>query len=184
MRHAPWLTSLLALGLAALVAAPASTTTLLHFDVEEMTAVAAIVAIGRVDRVEAGWNDARTKIYTRVVFRPTEVLKGGTDLGPLTIKMIGGQIGRDEARLPGTPDLEPGERVLVFLEPRDDGDGFLIVGLFQGLYRLRAGASGAERLVRDPVPRGVSLVESGPNPASTRMLTLEEVRAIVKGGGR
>ena len=184
MRRAPWLTGLVALGLAALVAAPASTTTLLHFDIEEMTAIAAVVAVGEVDGVEARWNDARTKIYTRVTIKPTEVLKGASNLRRLTIKMIGGKVGEDAARLPGTPELKPGERVLVFLEPRDDGDGYLIVGLFQGLFRLRKGAQGDDVLSQDPTPSDVTLIENGSRPAATRMLTLGDVRAILKGGGR
>jgi len=184
MRRAPWLTGLLALGFTALVAAPASTTTLLHFDIEEMTAIAAVVAVGEVDGIAARWNDAHTKIYTRVSIKPTEVLKGGDNLGPLTIKMIGGQVGEDAASLPGTPELKRGERVLVFLEPREDGDGFLIVGLFQGLFRLRQGAQGDDMLFQDPTPRDVTLVENGANRAATRMLTLKDVRAIVRGGGR
>jgi len=184
MRRAPWLIGLAALGLAALVAAPASTTTLVHFDIEEMTAIAAVVAVGEVDGVEARWNDAHTKIYTRVSFRPTEMLKGARDLGALTIKMIGGRVGGDAALLPGTPELAEGDRVLVFLEPRDDGDGYLIVGLFQGLFRLRQGAGGDELLQQEPQPRNVTVVDAGSSRAATRMLTLKDVRAIVKGGGR
>jgi hypothetical protein len=184
MRRAPWLAGLAALGFAALVAVPASTTTLLHFDVEELSAIATVVAVGDVVGVDARWNDTRTKIYTRVSFRPTEVLKGGSDVGPLTIKMIGGQVGQDVAELPGTPELARGERVLVFLEPRDDGDGYLIVGLFQGLYRLRQGAQGDELLYQELPPESVTVIENGSSPAATRMLTLADVRAIVKGGGR
>jgi hypothetical protein len=184
MRRARWLTGLAALGLAALVAAPASTTTLLHFDIEEMTAIASVVAVGEVDSVAARWNDAHTKIYTRATITPTEVLKGGSGLGALTVKMIGGRVGRDTAQMPGTPELKQGERVLVFLEPREDGDGYLIVGLFQGLFRLRKGAQGDELLTQDLPPRGVSLIENSATRAATRMLTLTDVRAIVRGGGR
>jgi hypothetical protein len=184
MRRAPRLTGLAALALAAIVAAPASTTTLLHFDLDELTAVATVVAVGEIAGVATGWNRDRTKIYTRVAFRPTEVLKGGRDLGPLTIKMIGGQIGQDEARLAGTPAFTTGERVLLFLEPREDGDGYHVVGLFQGVFRLRQGARGDELLTQDAQPRGVTLIENGSSRAATRMLTLADVRAIVKGGGR
>ncbi|HUT78240.1 MAG TPA: hypothetical protein VM285_11160 [Polyangia bacterium] len=184
MRRIPWLATLAALGLVTLVAAPAAATMLLRFDVEQMSDIAAVVAVGSIDGVEARWNDTRTKIYTRVSFRPTEVLKGARDLGPLTIKMIGGQVGEDVAYLPGTPGFEPGERVLLFLEPRDDGDGYLIVGLFQGLFRLRRGDRGDELLYQDPPPRGVSLIDDGSSPAVSTMLTLADVRAIVNGGGQ
>ena len=184
MKRAPWLAGLTALVLAALVAAPASTTTLLRFDVEQMSAIASVIAVGEVEGVEAAWNNAHTKIYTRVAIKPTEVLKGGRDLGVLTVKMIGGRIGEDLARLPGTPAFERGERVLVFLEPRDDGDGYLIVGLFQGLFRLQKDAQGDDLLTQDPQPEDVTIVEDGLSPKATEMLTLEDVRATVRGGGR
>jgi hypothetical protein len=184
MRRTSRLAALAALGLTTLVAAPASTTMLLRFDVEEMSDIAAIVAVGEIQAVDARWNDAHTKIYTRVSFRPTDVLKGARDLGPVMIKMIGGQVGEDVAHLPGTPVLVPGERVLVFLEPRDDGDGYLIVGLFQGLFRLRPDGSGDELLYQDVAPRGVMLIDSTPEPPASRMLDLADVRAIVEGGAR
>jgi hypothetical protein len=183
MKRAPRLIGLTMLGLAALVAAPASTTTLLHFDVEQLTAIATVVAVGDVVGVDARWNDTHTKIYTRVSIKPTEVLKGARDLGQLTIKMIGGQVGQEVAKLPGTPELATGERVLVFLEPRDDGDGYLIVGLFQGLFRLRNGAQGDELLYQELPPESVTVIENSSSPA-TRMLTLKDVRAIVRGGVR
>lgn len=182
MRRAPWLTGLLALGFATLVAVPASTTVLQHFDVERLSAVATIIAVGEVGSVDARWNEPHTKIYTRVSVNPTEVLKGGRDLGPLTIKMIGGQVGGDAASLPGTPVFVRGERVLVFLEPREDGDGYHIVGLFQGVFRLRRDERGDEQLYQDPQPRDVTVVDDGGGRAATRMVTLEDVRAIVKGG--
>jgi hypothetical protein len=163
MKRAPRLIGLTMLGLAALVAAPASTTTLLHFDVEQLTAIATVVAVGDVVGVDARWND--------------------THLGQLTIKMIGGQVGQEVAKLPGTPELATGERVLVFLEPRDDGDGYLIVGLFQGLFRLRNGAQGDELLYQELPPESVTVIENSSSPA-TRMLTLKDVRAIVRGGVR
>jgi len=184
MRRAPWLIGLVAVGLAALVAAPASTTTVVRFDVEKMSAIAAVIAVGEVQGVDMRWNGAHTKIYTRVTFTPTEVIKGGRDLGPLTIKMIGGKVGEDVARLPGTPELVQGERVLVFLEPREDGDGYLIVGLFQGLYRLRKGAPGDDLLYQDLTPPDATMIEEGSRHPATEMLTLEDVRAIVRGGAR
>lgn len=75
-----------------------------------------------------------------------------------------------------------GERVLVFLEPREDGDGYHIVGLFQGVFRLRRDERGDEQLYQDPQPRDVTVVDDGGGRAATRMVTLEDVRAIVKGG--
>jgi hypothetical protein len=173
-----------AFGLALLIAAPASTTVIQFLDVEQMSGIASVVTVGEVERVQSSWNDAHTKIYTRVTIRTTEVIKGDRDLESVTLKMIGGQVGEDVARLPGTPAFEPGERVLLFLEPRDDRDGYLVIGLFQGLYRLGAGSGGDDMLYQDIPPQGVTIIDNARHPAASTMYSLAEIRRIVKGASR
>jgi len=183
MRCRPKLLGLVALGLAVLFAAPAWTTVLQYLDVEQMSEIAAVVTVGEVERVQASWNADHTKIYTRVTVRPTEIIKGDRDLASVTLKLIGGRVGDAVAELPGTPQFEPGQRVLLFLEPRRDADGYLIIGLFQGLYRLDE-ASGDDLLYQDLPPRGVTIIDNSGHPATSRMHTLADIRRIVKGGGR
>jgi hypothetical protein len=185
MRRTPWLLGSAALVLAALVAAPAATTVIEFLDVYQMSQIASVVAVGEVERIEADWNQSHSKIYTRVTVRPTELLKGDQRLGSLTIKMIGGTIGDTRVHLPGTPPFAIAERVVLFLEPRDDEDGYLVIGLFQGKFSLRQDQRGGdEMLYQDIPPRGVTIIDKPGHPASSRMFTLSEVRRIVKGGGR
>ena len=183
MRRTPWLLGLATLGLATLIAAPASTTVIQYLDVEQMAQIAAVVAVGEVERVESSWNDEQTKIYTRVTIRTTEVLKGERGLESVTLKLIGGKVGEHVARLPGTPVFEPGDRVLCFLEPREDQDGYLLIGMFQGLYRLDD-SGGDDLLYQDLPPQGVTIIDNTGHPAVSTMYTLPEIRRIVKGGAR
>jgi hypothetical protein len=184
MRRTRWLIGLATLGLAVLIAAPAATTVIQYLDIEQMSEIAAVVTVGEVERVQASWNDDHTKIYTRITVRTTEVLKGGRDLESVTLKLIGGRVGEAIARLPGTPEFEPGQRVLMFLEPREDRDGYLLIGMFQGLYRLDENTGSDDLLYQDLPPRGVTIIDNAGHPAASRMCTLAEIRRIVKGGSR
>jgi hypothetical protein len=184
MNRAPWLLGLSVFGLALLIAAPASTTVIQYLDVEQMSRIASVVAVGEVERVESSWNDEQTKIYTRVTIRTTEVLKGERGLETVTLKLIGGRVGEHVARLPGTPVFEPGDRVLCFLEPREDQDGYLLIGMFQGLYRLDESTGGDDLLYQDLPPQGVSIIDNASHPAASQMVSLPEIRRIVRGGAR
>jgi hypothetical protein len=184
MNRAPWLLGLFAVGLAMLVAAPASTTVIQYLDIEQMSELADVITTGEVERVQASWNDAHTKIYTRITVRTEEVIKGDRELDTVTLKLIGGKVGEHVARLPGTPVFEPGDEVLLFLEAREDQDGYLVLGLFQGLYRLDDDTDSDDLLYQDLPPRGVSIIDNQRHPAASRMCTLAEIRRIVKGGAR
>ena len=184
MRRTPWLLGLATLALAALIAAPASTTVIQYLDVEQMSQIAAVVAVGEVERVESGWNDEQTKIYTRITIRTEEVIKGDRGLESVTLKLIGGQVGEHVAKLPGTPVFEPGQRVLCFLEPREDQDGYLLIGMFQGLFRLDESTVGDDLLFQDLPPQGVSIIDNARHPATSQMVSLPEIRRIVRGGAR
>jgi hypothetical protein len=166
-----------------LIAAPSSATVIQYLDIEQMSQIAAVVTVGEVERVESSWNDEHTKIYTRITITTTEIIKGDRGLETVTLKLIGGQVGDAIAKLPGTPVFEPGDRVLMFLEERTDQDGYLLIGLFQGLYRLDESTGSNDLLYQDLPPRGVTIIDNAGNPAASRMCTLAEVRRIVERGG-
>jgi hypothetical protein len=63
------------------------------------------------------------------------------------VRHAGGRIGRLETRVPGTPRIEPGERLVWFLTP-DPRGGFIVVGLHQGALRT----TGVEEQVRVLAP--------------------------------
>ena len=63
-------------------------------------------------------------------------------------------------------------------------DGYLVIGLFQGLYRLDEDTGSDDLLYQDLPPRGVTIIDNAGHPAASRMCTLAEVRRIVRGGSR
>ncbi len=176
---------LLAIGLVLCLGLPAAATVVLQLEIEDLVPMAPVVLVGEVNRVEASWNADRTKIYTRAWISPEEVLKGNKALGTVVVKTIGGSVGDVHAELPGAPEFTPGERVLVFLEPRQDGEGYLTIGFYQGKFKVFVDhKSGEEMLLRATPERGVRVVAQKANHYDSRLRSLDEVRALIAGGGK
>jgi hypothetical protein len=80
--------------------------------IEELSTEAGLVIQGRVLRSSARWEN--TAIYTYTEIEVTEVLKG-TVGSTVTVKQLGGMVGPDALDVPGTPELDEGEEVVLFL---------------------------------------------------------------------
>jgi hypothetical protein len=160
----------------------ANATVLLDMDVEDLAAAAPLVVTGEVNQVRSEFNKDRTKIYTRILITPDEVLKGPAVGGVVTIKILGGQVGDLVAHMPGAPEFEVGERVLVFLEPRKDGDGHLTVGMCQGKFKLFiAPETGEEMALRQSPGPGVKLAGERSGKGIERAWKLQEIRDLLAG---
>lgn len=185
MKFSRYRIGLATLGIALMVTLTASATTVMHMEVEDMAPMAAVVLIGEVNQVQASWNAEKTKIHTRVLISPTEVLKGDKGLGTVLVKTIGGQVGNTVAEVSGAPKFVVGERVLVFLEPRKDGDGYLTLGFYQGKFKVfNDPASGREMIVRDVPARGVSALAKTASTPINQVRSLDDVRALLSGGAK
>lgn len=165
-----------------LVAVPATrATTVLDLQIEDLVAIAPVVVVGEVNQVAAEWNAGHTTIYTKVAVTTAEVLKGPKALASVTVKTIGGTVGKTVAEMPGAPRFQVGERVLLFLEPRKDGDGYLTIGFFMGKFQVvKDPSTHQELLLRDAPEPGVGVVPAGSTPQIQKVRTLEEVRALLK----
>ncbi|HUU01858.1 MAG TPA: hypothetical protein VM425_10475 [Myxococcota bacterium] len=173
-------------GLFAVILIPlgARATVLEPLRIEDLARLAPLVVVGEVNQVKAELNAEKTKIYTRVLVTPSEILKGARDTGTVTIKTIGGKLADRVAELPGAPQFEPGERVLVFLEPRKDGDGYNTLGLYLGKFSVvKDPHTGKEVLYRPKPGPGVMIRQAGLDFPLDDTRTLAAVREIVKRAG-
>ena len=175
--------SLAAFAMVLAISLPVSATVVVNMDIEQMAPVAPVVLVGEVNRVESSWNKDKTKIHTRAWITPSEILKGPAKLGTVVVKTIGGKVGDTIAQLDGAPKFAEGEKVLVFLEPRKDGDGYLTIGLYMGKFKVfKDPKTGTEMVVRDMPESGVKIV--GSNPVGVKLHSLDEVRALFAGGSK
>lgn len=126
----------------------ASATTVLAMSLEQMTDRADTIFVGRVAGTRAGWSPDRTRIYTYVTFEVDSYLKGGSASKLETVRLLGGRVGPYLALVPGTPQFEDGEEVLLFCA----GGGARIptvVGLSLGKFTVVRDGAGAAMLKRD-----------------------------------
>lgn len=160
-----------------IVPAASRATVLLEMDIEAMARRAQVVAVARVESVEARWEDDRAMIATYTRLRVEERIAGSSP-ERVEVRVIGGTVDGVSAIVDGGAQFRSGDRVLVFLEPRRSrSDQWIVSGAFQGAFRLeREPDTGMDIAVR-PVARGVAIV--GGEPEELR-LYVDEVAARVR----
>jgi len=149
--------STLALVLAApLMAAPllalssAHATVVRALSLEEKTQVAPLVIHASVERVESAWDLPGESINTLISLRVIESVRGGADKGAhIVVRQGGGKIGDFSQVAAGQSRYEPGEEVVVFLEPV--GSEYVEIGI--GISKYSIEWNGHEKMVSPP-PRG------------------------------
>lgn len=175
-RHGFWLmAALLLCGAIPLARA----TVVLNMELEDLAQLAPVVVLGEVNQVAAERSPDGKTIHTRVLVTPSEVWKGSDIKGTISVKFVGGSDGNVVAHLPGAPRFAVGERVLLFLEPREDKDGFLPLGFYQGKFSVFTDPRTKQQLLlRDPPEPGVSVITGPAGKSHDRVRTLDEARAL------
>jgi hypothetical protein len=108
-----------AVAIAVGVAAPAPATTLMRAGLETLTAANSRIVVGEVLDARSYWNAEGTLILTDVQLSVIEVLKGKGGEDPLTITLLGGEVGDLAVQIVGGPELAPGKAYLLFLNEED-----------------------------------------------------------------
>ena len=159
---------LLALALAAL---PAAASTFLYQSQAELVAQADAVVEGRIVEVHSFWNAERTAILTEATLEVEDTVVGAAP-SYVNLRTFGGQVGNYRIDAHGFPTFRLGERMLVFLEPEQDG-AQKVLGYQQGQFRIQgepgremavsAFSTGARVLRRDgsevPAPKPMPLAQ-------------------------
>jgi hypothetical protein len=134
------------LGFVALAAGPSQATTLARMSLEQLAAAADAVVKGRClgnqTRSEAG------EVWTFSSFEVEEAMKG---IVPrlITVRLLGGHLGRWSVRVEGVPEFQPGEEVILFLQRTRAGE-FAVTSWMQGTFRVQRDAqSGASSVTQD-----------------------------------
>lgn len=171
--------------LAVLAAAtPARGSVLIGLDLDELTAQADRIVLGRVVWAEP-IRHQNGHIHTRFRVQVERDLRGSGDQ-EIIVQTLGGRIGELAMRVEGAPSLQVGDRAVVFVE--DDGHAvFRPVGMAQGVMHVHR-ESGREMVAPDS--RGMLLLRrdasgrlvrtAGPLPRKEQLDTfLSRVRDIV-----
>ena len=108
-------------------------TTLLYKDFDALVTEAEGIVEGTVYSVESYYQN--DEIYTFVTLEQLHVLHGSYDQDTLALRLQGGQVGEEIVDVYGSPQLDPNDRVILFL--RENGKAMVpIVGWTQGVFRV------------------------------------------------
>ena len=132
-----------------------SATTVQRFGIDQLTANAARIFVGRC--TAATPELAHGQIYTRFEFKVEDVLKG-TPSGEIEVSLAGGVLQGVEYRIVGMPTFHPGERVVLFLTEKGASGNAWPVGLGQGKFAIDAGLTDRSARVRQSLSSGVNLL--------------------------
>ena len=151
------LCSVMAFAVAAVIAAPASATTLIRQSLDRLVAVNRTVVVGEVLDAHSYWNDEGTFILTDVRVKATDVLKGNPRDTDLTVTIMGGSVGDLTTLILGGAELIPGKQYVLFL---DEGDlpgvkavptvGYHSQGVFE-VVKARDGMRAISQAARHPM---------------------------------
>jgi hypothetical protein len=131
-----------------LVTIPLHATVLLPIEFRELVTTAPVIVHGQVVDVHSEWVDGRRAVETFVTVEAAEYLKG--NLGErVTFKVPGGQLGRYRTVFVGAPSFQPGDEVVLFLNPNASSFPF-IIGLSQGVFRIVNDTQSGRRVVTPP----------------------------------
>jgi hypothetical protein len=90
----------------------AASLTVEKISLEELTAQSDLIVRGIVVSSSSQWE--QSSIYTYTTIRVEELLKGNPP-ADLRVKQLGGRVGEIAAEVPGTPELNPKDEVVLFL---------------------------------------------------------------------
>ena len=107
---------------------------------------AALVLVCEIGEVRSRWTVDHARIESEVLLRVLDCLKGDpAEKGePISLSFPGGTVGDTTMRLCCAPDLRPGQRWIVFLQP--EYRTYPTAGMGQGLFRLDTDANGVTRV--------------------------------------
>jgi hypothetical protein len=162
-------------------------TTLMPMSVAQMTQAAQEIVRARCVANATHWDHG--ELWTFTAFDVQENWRG-TATGQISVRLLGGRTAQITSTVSGVPHFQPGEDVVLFLEPTSLG-GYSIVSWQQGTFRIRRDAATGE----DRVTQDTARLETY-DPAARRFITfgirglaIEELRnrvqaAIAVGEGK
>ena len=119
----------------------------IYMPVERVAAISPLVVEGTVARTASGFDPVRSSLATYVTVDVSFVHRGPGDLERVVVREPGGRFGELVHEVDAVPVFEPGEHVLLFLEPALDRS-LRVAGMFFGKFALLEDASGRGRVAR------------------------------------
>jgi hypothetical protein len=149
-------------------------TTLARMSLEKMARAAPLIVRARCAGNSTGWDAG--EIWTFTNFDVEEIWRGSAP-PEISVRLLGGRVGNLTSTVSGVPRFQPGEEVILFLEPTPRGD-FSVTSWTQGTLRIRRDPrTGEENATQD----SASIATFDP---ATRRFEAEGIRNLTLGNLR
>lgn len=167
------------IALTLVLALPAGASTFIEMTRDELVEQADAVVAGRVVEVNSFWNREGTAIMTEAVIEVEDSILGNAP-SHVRVRTFGGQVGDYKIVAHGFPTFERNERLLLFLEPKQDGF-HKVLGYGQGEFRIRADKNGREMAVPTWEADTVRILKADGTPARVpRAVPLEAFKRQIR----
>ena len=133
---------LIGLLLAVVAAIPVGASTFLKMDQKALVRDSAAVVQGEVIAVSSFWDKSGRIVVTEAIVRVEDEVFGNVP-STVVVRTYGGRVGDFVVEAHGFPTFQKSERVLLYLEPENDG-AMKVTGYQQGQYRLVRDKAGVE----------------------------------------
>jgi len=141
MKRINWMTAIGGLIIFNLIYA----TTMIPLSIEELTDRSTLIITGKVVEINTYKNEENGVISREVMVIPDKILKGEVQSkAPIAITVWGGTVDDITMYVPGSPNFEEGEKVLLFLSENKGKKG--VVGLAQGKFSLIETSQGVKAI--------------------------------------
>lgn len=121
-------------------------TTIERISLAKLSRTAPIIVRARCLANATTWDAG--EIWTFASFSTEEYWKGPAP-AQFRVRLLGGRVGPLTSSVSGVPHFQPGEEVVLFLEPSGRGD-FRVTSWVQGTFRIRRNIrSGEEQVTQD-----------------------------------
>lgn len=139
-------------------AVQASATTLPYKSWKDLFAEADGVVMGTVKDVQS--SAAERDVYSFVTLTGVSMLAGDYQGDVLTLRIQGGMVKNNGQHLVGSPNFQPGERVILFVLANGDY-AVPLVGWGQGVFRLQRDPASGREWVSDSDGNGILAIRDG-----------------------
>lgn len=163
-----------------LSALPATAATFVAMTEEELVSQSDAIVQGRVIEVRSFWNEGRTAILTDSQIQIEDEVHGSAP-SVLTIRTIGGRVGKFWLEANGEPQFQKGGRYLVYLKEAEDGT-YRVLGYRLGQFRIRRNQEGLD-VALPMAEAGVRFVEGkgqGKVAIRTRALLVDQLKNQIR----
>jgi hypothetical protein len=121
-------------------------------EIKKLSKGADVILTGKITQKKSGWNETKTRIYTKATLKVDEYLKGKNNGKYIEITYPGGEVGDIGEIYTHMPKFADNEEVLVFLKKDEKNNGYKVLNGEEGKITVLNDAKTKEKVTSSNLP--------------------------------